>query len=76
MANLIFDYDGTLHESIHIYAPAFRKAQKYLLDKKLIEPITYTDDKNLHGLDLQPKRCGEILPHISRKKKKVFAVKS
>ena len=25
MANLILDYDGTLHESIHIYAPLFEK---------------------------------------------------
>jgi phosphoglycolate phosphatase len=43
MYNLIFDYDGTLHEGIKIYAPAFKKAQKYLLDKKLIEPTEYSD---------------------------------
>lgn len=29
--NLIFDYDGTIHESIKIYAPAFEKAYQYLI---------------------------------------------
>lgn len=29
---LIFDYDGTLHNSIHLYGPAFRKAFAYLVD--------------------------------------------
>jgi len=31
MANLIFDYDGTLHDCIKIYAPAFRLAYSYLV---------------------------------------------
>jgi len=30
--NIIFDYDGTLHESIKIYAPAFKKAYAYLVE--------------------------------------------
>ena len=34
--NLIFDYDGTLHDGIGIYAPAIRKAQEYLVGKGLI----------------------------------------
>ena len=29
--NIIFDYDGTLHNSIKIYGPAFRKAYEYLI---------------------------------------------
>lgn len=29
---LIFDYDGTLHNSIHLYGPAFRKAFSYLVE--------------------------------------------
>lgn len=43
MINLIFDYDGTLHESIRIYAPAFRKAQEYLVDKGLTANVEYSD---------------------------------
>lgn len=31
MANLIFDYDGTLHDCIRIYAPAFRRAYAQLV---------------------------------------------
>lgn len=37
MTNLLFDYDGTLHDTLRIYAPAFRKAQRYLVDKGLAE---------------------------------------
>ena len=35
MTNLLFDFDGTLHNTIRIYAPAFRKAYAYLADKGL-----------------------------------------
>ena len=45
MANLILDYDGTLHESIHIYDPAFRKAQDYLIAKGLAQPIQYSNEE-------------------------------
>lgn len=33
MINLIFDYDGTLHDCIKIYAPAFRSAYSYLVEQ-------------------------------------------
>ena len=45
MTNLIFDYDGTLHESIKIYAPAFRKAQKYLVSEGLTEEKDWAEDE-------------------------------
>ena len=35
--NLIFDYDGTLHDCIKIYAPAFRKAYARLVSLSLAE---------------------------------------
>jgi phosphoglycolate phosphatase len=70
MANLIFDYDGTLHESIYIYAPAFRKAQKYLLDKKLIEPIIYTDKQISSWLGFTAKEMWEdFAPHLTQEEK-------
>ena len=31
MKYIIFDYDGTLHNSIKIYKPAFLKAYDYLI---------------------------------------------
>lgn len=33
MANIIFDYDGTLHDSLAIYYPAFCYAYEYLVKK-------------------------------------------
>jgi phosphoglycolate phosphatase len=35
---IFFDYDGTLHNSIKIYAPAFIKAYDFLVENKLAEP--------------------------------------
>lgn len=43
MANLIFDYDGTIHESIKTYAPAFRNTCKWLADNGYIAEKEYTD---------------------------------
>lgn len=43
MANLIFDYDGTIHESMKTYAPAFRNTCKWLADNGYIAPKNYTD---------------------------------
>lgn len=43
MASLILDYDGTLHESLPIYAPAFRLAYEYLVRKHLAPQRAWTD---------------------------------
>ncbi len=43
MANIIFDYDGTIHESMKTYAPAFRNTCKYLADNGYITAKNYTD---------------------------------
>lgn len=45
MATLICDYDGTFHESIKIYAPAFRRAYDYLVRINEAEPRTWTDEE-------------------------------
>ena len=44
MANLIFDYDGTLHQSMKTYAEAFRNTCKWLADKGFMEQREFTDD--------------------------------
>lgn len=36
--HLLFDYDGTLHETMRIYGPAFRMACEDLAARGLIEP--------------------------------------
>ena len=43
MANIIFDYDGTIHNSMLTYAPAFRDTMKWLSDNGYIAPKEYTD---------------------------------
>lgn len=40
---IFFDYDGTLHNSIKIYAPAFRKAYDYLVKEGLAEERQWTE---------------------------------
>ena len=43
MTNLIFDYDGTIHNSMLTYAPAFRDTMKWLSDNGYIADRVYTD---------------------------------
>lgn len=38
MLNLLFDYDGTLHDSMKIYAPSVQLAYDRLASKGLVEP--------------------------------------
>lgn len=45
MANLIFDYDGTIHCSMLTYAPAFRTTCKWLSDNGYIPERDYTDEE-------------------------------
>jgi len=40
-----FDYDGTLHDSIKIYAPAFRKAYDYLVELKKAPVQEHSDEE-------------------------------
>lgn len=41
--HLLFDYDGTLHETMKIYGPAFRLACAELAERGLIEAQEYSD---------------------------------
>lgn len=43
--NLIFDYDGTLHNCLKIYAPSFRKAFAWLTDNGYAEAKSYTGEE-------------------------------
>lgn len=43
--NIIFDYDGTLHNCLLIYAPAFRAVCAKLEDEGLIAHRDYTDEE-------------------------------
>ena len=45
MAVLIFDYDGTIHDSMCIYAPAVRACHRMLAEKGLLPAEEVTDDR-------------------------------
>ena len=45
MPNLLFDYDGTLHDSMKIYAPSVQLAWDRLAAKGLTEPRTLSEEE-------------------------------
>ena len=45
MANLIFDYDGTLHNTMKIYKPSFLKAYDYLVSVGKAAPRIFADNE-------------------------------
>lgn len=52
---IFLDYDGTLHESIKIYAPAFRKAYKFLVSSGYAKEKEFTDDEISYWLGFSSK---------------------
>lgn len=54
MENLVFDYDGTLHETMRIYGPAFRMNYKILVSKRLMPERSFTDEEISHWLGFSP----------------------
>lgn len=52
---IFLDYDGTLHNSIGIYGPAFRKAYAYLVEKELAHERAWQDHEISVWLGYSPK---------------------
>ncbi len=66
MTNLIFDYDGTIHESLCIYAPAFRLSYEYLVDRKLAAPREWTDREISRWLGISAKEMwSRFMPDLA-----------
>lgn len=42
---IYFDYDGTIHDCIKIYAPAFRKAYEFLVEKNKAVPRQWKNEE-------------------------------
>ncbi|WP_195990167.1 HAD family hydrolase [Clostridium sp. D53t1_180928_C8] len=55
MKYIIFDYDGTLHNSIKIYMPAFNKAYDYLVSNGYAEEREFTEFEVSQYLGLSAK---------------------
>ena len=45
MLNLIFDYDGTLHNTMDIYEPAFKKAYHEMISAGLRSPKNFSREE-------------------------------
>lgn len=66
MANIIFDYDGTLHDCAKIYVPAFRVGHRYLVEKGFLEYREYPDEEVISYLGYSPKQMWEqFAPQLS-----------
>ncbi len=64
---LFFDFDGTIHNSIKIYAPAFRKAYEFLVEKGFAEKRIWTDDEISHWLGFTSKSMWkEFMPNLDK----------
>ena len=62
---LFFDYDGTIHESLGIYAPAFRLAQKHLIRLGLAPDTPYSDQEISRWLGCSTKEMWDsFLPDL------------
>ncbi len=70
MINLIFDFDGTLHNCIKIYAPAFRKAYQYLVDQKLASSRQWTEEEISQWIGYSSKEMwNKFMPKLSDQQK-------
>lgn len=50
LGTIFFDYDGTLHDSMQVYGPAFRKAVAWLESEGYLEHREYEDEWVSHWL--------------------------
>ena len=63
---IFFDYDGTLHDSIHIYAPAFQKAYDYLVCNGYADKRKWSDKEISHWLGYNPTDMWRVFqPNLS-----------
>lgn len=57
---IFFDFDGTLHNSVKIYAPAFRKAYAYLVENQLADQREWSDDEISYWLGFTSKEMWRL----------------
>jgi len=71
MATIIFDFDGTLHESLVIYAPAVHQSIRYLIDVEGIAANFPTDEDIAYwigsaGIDVWDALVPGITPELKQ----------
>jgi phosphoglycolate phosphatase len=69
---LVFDYDGTIHNSSHVYIQAFREVQTYFVENELLEYRHYLDADIKKWLGVTPvEMWNDFAPHLSYEHKKI-----
>lgn len=62
---IFFDYDGTLHNSIKIYGPAFRKAYTYLVEQGFVNQRYWSDKEISYWLGFNPQEMWKnFMPNL------------
>lgn len=68
---IFFDYDGTIHNSIKIYAPAFKKAYHYLIQKGFAKGREWTEKEISYWLGFNSVNMWrEFMPELSEEMRK------
>jgi phosphoglycolate phosphatase len=68
---IFFDYDGTLHNSIHIYGPAFQKSYDYLVDQGYAQKRNWFQEEISYWLGFNPPDMWKtFMPDLSEELRK------
>ncbi len=71
MVNLLFDYDGTLHDSLHIYAPAFQTAYDRLAERGYAPPRRWSMEEVRPWIGLSPGEMWDrFMPDLPEEEKR------
>ena len=71
MKYIIFDYDGTLHNSIKIYEPAFKRAYDYLVSNGYAKERVFKEDEISRFLGFTAKEMWDtFMPDLPEDEKK------
>jgi phosphoglycolate phosphatase len=63
---IFFDYDGTLHNSINLYAPAFKKAYDFLVGEGIAQDRVWSDKEISYWLGFNPQDMWQnFMPNLS-----------
>lgn len=72
MANIILDYDGTVHDCAKIYVPAFYIGYKYLTDKGLapVHEYSYEEVSSYLGYSVKD-MWNKFMPELAEEEKNI-----
>ena len=73
--NIVLDYDGTIHDSIQIYAPAFRKCVKRIAEDGFMEERIDSEDEIKKWIGMDAKTMWHtFMPQIPQELQEQYSV--